>query len=280
MGNIKQFEARDWVKVRNSVEGKRVFLTWSGAVYALLPNEPKIHLFNIAGMNVSRCFLNPDGGWQFTSRELTYYLAPDAEDILHQWKNPWTDEVLPVMHVANNPVQGKPFKGQYPAKVEGDFTTFSFDLFSNYPNPLAGEDRFLPYSPNPIYQSTELFKLTVPTQDLLDPDVTSVSSVILGWDRIGPWVPWMKMGTQPGQLIYSASGVKVTTVESLPQLLQAQINTRLPAYRNAPTQYIDGENMTSWRYFKQHFEDYLAKKEFPIPDQMMTSPHISSKVQS
>ncbi len=90
MSQIQQFAARDWVKVRNSTEGERVFLTWSGSVYALVPNEPKVHLFNISGMNVSRCLPLGNERWQFTSRELTYYLDPETDEILHQWHNPCT----------------------------------------------------------------------------------------------------------------------------------------------------------------------------------------------
>ncbi len=263
----EQFGARDWVKVRNSTTGEQAFLTWSGAVYAFLPGKPKVHLFNIVGMNVSRCLDNRDESWNFVSRELTYYLDPETDEILHSWKNPWTRETVTVMHVANNPVQGQqPFKGRYGAKVDGDFTTFVFDLFTSYPNPLGGDERFVEYSPQSLYQAIELFKLTVPTRELRNLESTSISNVILGWDRLGPWVPWMKMGDRAGQLIYSASGRKLKGFEELPELLQEQISTRIPAYRHAPEARIEGENVTSWRYFKRHFDAYLAGEKFPLPD--------------
>ncbi|NEZ61131.1 DUF1838 domain-containing protein [Adonisia turfae] len=269
MTTKEMFEARDWVKVRNTTTGEQAFLTWSGKVYAFSPGEPKIHLFNIVGMNVSRCLDNPDKeeSWSFVSRELTYYLDPETDEILHSWKNPWTGETVPVMHVANSPVQGRqPFEGQYGAKVDGDFTTFAFDLFTSYPNPLGDDERFVEYSPQSLYQAVELFKLTVPTRELRNPESTSIANVILGWDRLGPWVPWMKMGGRAGQLIYSASGRKLTGFEELPELLQEQIKTRIPAYRHAPEARIEGDNVTSWRYFKRHFEEYLAGKEFPLTD--------------
>jgi hypothetical protein len=263
MGCIEMFKANDWVKVRNSTTGDPAFLTWTGSIYALMPNEKKIHLFNMIGTNVSRSLDKGDGTWDFASRELTYYLDPETDEILHNWENPWSGEILPVMHVANDPVQGG-FKGEYPARVEGAFTTFSFDLFSSYDNPLAEDERFLAYSPNPIYQSVELFKLTVPTEDLRNPEATSVATVLLSWDRIGPWVPWMKMGDRAGQLIYSGMGHKLAGFEDLPQLLQDEINTHLPIYRDAPLTKGDGGSITSWRYFKQHFDAYLAGERFPI----------------
>ncbi|NES17773.1 MAG: DUF1838 domain-containing protein [Symploca sp. SIO3E6] len=261
--SIEEFDAKYWVKVRSSLDATPTFITWSGSIYAFIPNEPKKRLFKIVGMSVSRCLANEDNSWDFTSRELTYYLDPITGEILHKWENPWTGEILTVVHVANNPVQGR-FEGTIPAKIEGEVTTFAFDLFSSYPNPLAEDDRFIEYSPHPTYQAAELFKLTVPTKDLLDPEQTSISEMILSWDRIGPWVPWMKMAGKAGQLIYSTSGLKVSKFDDLPQLLQDEINQHVPLYKDAPKSQLDQENMTSWKYFKQHFAAYQAGHQFPV----------------
>ena len=264
INSIQEFDAKDWVKVRSSLDGRQIFLPWTGSIYAFVPGESKKRLFKIVGMNVSRCIADTDNSWNFTSRELTYYLDPSTGEILHQWKNPWTEETLTVVHVANNPVEGY-FKGTFPAYVNGDITTFMFDLFPAYPNPLAEDPRFADYSPNPTYQAVELFKMTVPTADLLNPETISVSQLFVSWDRIGPWLPWMKMGNKAGHLIYSATSVKVNGFTDLPQLLQDEINTRVPLYKNAPKAPLDGD-MTSWTYFQKHFEAYLAGERFPIPE--------------
>jgi len=256
-------DAHKWVKVRSSLDSTRsTFLVWTGSIYAFVPNEPQQRLFKIVGMSASRCLLAEDG-WTFTSRELTYYLDPKTGEKLQTWKNPWTDEALPVMHVANNPVQGD-FSGQFPAQVDDETTSFVFDIFPAYPNPLA-EPKFAEYSPNADYQAAELFKFTVSTTELLDENLPSVSKLWLGWDRIGPWVPWMKMGSRAGHLIYSATGYRVDDFEQLPKLLKDEINTRVPLYRHAPHAPLDCEDMTSWLYFKEHFDAYLAGATFPIP---------------
>jgi hypothetical protein len=261
----RDFDAQHWVKTRSSLDPNHSnFLTWTGSIYALIPGEKKQRLFKMVGVSVSRCIPTDDGGWDFTSRELTYYLHPETGEVLQQWENPWTGETLTVMHVANNPVQGY-FKGTFPAQVYEDSTTFVFDIFTTYPNPLADDSKFADYSPNPTYQAAELFKITVPTEDLLNPDVLSVSKLQLCWDRIGPWVPWMKMGDRPGQLIYSAYGGKAHSLDDLPPLLQDEINTRVPLYKKAPQAYLEGEDSTSWLYFQKHFDAYLAGERFPLP---------------
>jgi len=264
INEVKEFDTKEWVKVRSSLDGTQTFLTWTGAIYSFVTNENKKRLFNIVGMSVSRCIANDDGTWDFTSRELTYYLDPQTDEILPKWENPWTGETVTVVHVANSPVEGH-FKGTFPGQVNGGITTFVFDLFPTYPNPLASDERFKEYSPQTTYQAAELFKLTVPSEDLLNPDTVSVSKMLISWDRIGPWLPWMKMGDRTGHLIYSASGLKVRDFTELPQLLQDEINTRVPLYKNAPKSPLD-DDMTSWTYFKKHFDAYLAGERFPIPE--------------
>lgn len=265
MAEIQHFDAQHWVKTRSSLERHQsTFLTWTGSIYAFVPGEKRNCLFKMVGMSVSRCIPRDEESWDFTSRELTYYLHPDTGEILRKWENPWTGELLTVMPVANNPVQGR-FKGKFPAQVDGDRTTFVFDLFSTYPNPLAKEPKFAEYSPQLTYQAAELFKISVPTAELLNPEIISVSQLQLCWDRIGPWVPWMKMGARPGQLIYSAYGGKVSGLTELPQLLQDELDTRVPLYKNAPPSFLDVEDMTSWLYFQKHFDAYLAGETFPLP---------------
>jgi hypothetical protein len=261
---LQQVEAKHWVKTRSSLDPSQSnFLYWIGKIHAFIPNERKKHLFNMVGMSVSRCIPAETDSWNFTSRELTYYLNPKTNEILHNWENPWTLEVLPVMHVANNPVQGY-FQGNFPVQVEGDRTTFLFDIFPNYPNPLATDNKFEKYSPNPTYQAAELFKITVPTTDLFNSQLLSVSELQLSWDRIGSWLPWMKMGDMSGHMIYSSYGGKINRLEDLPQLLQDEINHRVPLFKKAPKFHKDVKNMTSWLYFQEHFEAYLAGERFPI----------------
>jgi len=260
----EMFAARDWVRVRADLSGDTTFMVWQGAVYSFVPNEPRRHLFNIVGMSAARCLPHPESGWYFLSRELTFYLDPETNALAERWQNPWTGEVLTVIPVANDPVQGL-FRREVPAQVGLTTTTFQFDLFPHYANPLAEDPRFQDYSPQPLYQAVELFKLTVPTPALKAKESNTIAEVHLYWSRIGPWLPWMKMADRPGYLIYSASGQKAFRVAELPALLQEQLQ-RLSLYREAPTTYREGADMTSWLYFQQHFEAYLAGAMFPIVD--------------
>jgi len=266
VAQVQELEAQHWVKTRSSLDpSESTFLIWQGKIYSFIPGEKRKLLFKMMGVSVSRCISTEEDSWDFTSRELTYYLHPETEEILRKWENPWTGETVPVLHVANNPVQGH-FKGKFPAQVDGDTTTFVFDIFPTYPNPLAEDSKFAEYSPYETYQAAELFKLSVPTADLFNIKLNSVSQLKLSWDRIGQWLPWMKMGDRSGNLIYSAFGSKVGGLTELPQLLQDEINNRVPLYKQAPKAFSDGEDMTSWLYFQKHFDAYLAGEIFPLPE--------------
>ncbi len=276
--NTQVFDAQHWVKTRSSLDPKESnYLIWAGGIYAFIPGEKRKLLFKMMGMSVSRCIPVKEGEWEFTSRELTYYLDPSTDEMLHKWENPWTGETVTVMHVANNPVQGL-FAGKFPAQVDGEETTFAFDIFPNYPNPLADDPKFAAYSPSPIYQAAELFKLTVPTADLLNPELLTVSQLRLSWDRFGQWLPWMKMGDRPGYMIYSGYGSKVKGFSELPELLQEQLNNRVPLYKDAPHAALDVEDMTSWLSFKHNFDDYLAGKTFPLPAKSEDEDALSQQV--
>jgi hypothetical protein len=260
----REFSATQFAKTRCTTDGTSSFLTWSGYLYSFMPNEPKRTLFQIVGMSVGRCIAKGNDEWDFMSREVILYLDPETGEMIRHWQNPWTGEMLPVMHVANSPIQGT-FRDPIPAEVAGDTATFISDLFAHYPNPLADDPIFTEYCDRPMYNAVELFKLAVPIADLEDPTTTTVSKLALSWNRVGPWLPWMKMGQREGSLIYSAHGKKVKDFHELPPILKKEIETRVPMFKDAPLQKIEGEEMTSWQYFKQHFDAYLQGATFPIP---------------
>ncbi|KAI9301493.1 hypothetical protein BJ944DRAFT_3690 [Cunninghamella echinulata] len=111
--SITEYSGENFLKLRYSTDpDQETFFEWRGSVFAYIPNERPIKVFNCVGMNVAKASLDKtDGLLKVTSRELTYYLSPDddiEEKKLKTWDNPFTKETqLPVVHIANNPVQMK-----------------------------------------------------------------------------------------------------------------------------------------------------------------------------
>ena len=260
------FEPREFLKARASTDAQDVFIEWTGSVYAMVPGQPQERLFTIAGMNVARGIQGDDGVWSLVTRELNYYLDPVSGEVIHRWENPWTGDRLTVMHVANDPVQHQ-MRYPIPARLAGNAASFVLEMFPAYANPLGNQPQFQDYSPNRDYLASEFFQLTVPLDELQDPERTTVETMTLAWNRIGPWLPWMKMGDRPGQLVYHAYGRRVSGYDALSPMLRQEIEQRLPTYRHAPDRHTPKTNMTSWRYFAEHFESYLQGDRFPINEQ-------------
>lgn len=252
----------DLVRVRCATDGRDVFVVWRGRVEAHEAEAEPRHLFDVVGVNVARCD-RAGAGWYLTSRELMLYLDPSSGEVLDRWSNPWTGAEVPVVHVANDPVQS-PLTRAPTLRVEGALATFAVRFPLRYPNPLAGDPRFAAYSPAPMYEASESFELSFPADELGADARAQVSSMGVVWRREGPWLPWMAMGDRPGRLVYEATGERVADYAAVPAALRAVIEERLPGYRAAPRCYLAADNMTSWRYFAAHFAAYLRGEQFPV----------------
>ena len=103
---IRRGTVEELVRIRCATDGSDQWTTWTGRIFSFVPGERQKLLFNVVGANVARCKKNAKDQWYFTSRELMYYLDPKTNKPLKVWENPWTKRSVPVMHVANDLVQG------------------------------------------------------------------------------------------------------------------------------------------------------------------------------
>ena len=257
-------ELEDFIRIRCSTDGEDVFIAWTGHAYAYLPGERPTRVFDLVGMNVASCRQGKQG-WELSSRELMLYLDPETGERLERWDNPWTEKTVPVVHVANDPVQMKLGTRGFSYEVAGGVARFGLDVPLFYPNALADDPKLAAFSPQKNYQAGEFFVLMAPAEQVADSDRESVEWMSLSWHRISPWLPWMAMGERPGRLVFSADGAKLETFEDLPGALRREIETNSPSYAHAPSCWIDAPNETSWSYFERHLQDYLAGESFPRP---------------
>lgn len=126
------------VRLRCALDGSEVVTTWTGSAYAFVPDEAPRRVFGLLGMNIARC-LRVGERWHLTSRELMYYLDPTSGAVLDRWTNPWTTEIVPVVHVANRLVQNE-LAGPVPLETSGDTSTLAIDIPLFYPNPSPLEN--------------------------------------------------------------------------------------------------------------------------------------------
>lgn len=176
---------------------------------------------------------------------------------------------LPVVHVANSPVQQKLPNVNYPILRTYPFSVLSLDIPLFYPNPLA-KSEYAPYAPQAMYQAGEFFKFNFATRDLAHKATSLPTSFT--WNRLSQWLPWMKMGDRPGQLVFTGQGSKIGSPDELNYLLYNTIKNRSPLYMRAPKCVLNTTDMTSWKYFAKYFQEYLQGSLFPIYESKETHP--------
>ena len=237
-----------------------VVYEFSGNIYSRVRGEPDRLLFKAVGMNVRRCadVSDPErgDGYRLTSREILLYLDPETGEVLREWENPWTGEMVNVMHVTNDPVNSRPF---LPMSAGGDPTTLDTLRFQGdwafwqneiplwYPNPLAGD--YQEYIGG-TYHSMEIFDFAMRKDRLLDTAYPTAYPAI-SWVRLSRWMPWMKMEDRNGTIVFNAMGSKLDTgIAGLPQVLQDEIAARYPEYTDAPPSDDPRPNATTWTVFR------------------------------
>ncbi|KAF7729965.1 hypothetical protein EC973_003378 [Apophysomyces ossiformis] len=247
------------------------FFEWRGSVFAYLPGQPPKKVFECLGMNVSKAYIE-NGKLLSTSRELTYFLDPVTHQKLDKWENPWTEEKLPVIHIANDPVQMA-----LPSNIPLDLRLNPHSKIASivaevplfYPNPLATPDgKFDAYDPNKMYQAGEFFTFRCSSEDL---EKSVIDNVDVNWTRMCRFAPFMKMGSSPGYLIFHCTGYKLpngSTYKQLDPLLVNEIEQDMVLYKEAPSSYDPNvKSVSSWSYFRQHYDRYDSDRDakWPVP---------------
>jgi len=246
-------------KIHCSLEdGKIETFWWNGRAYSRVPGEKDRFLFQVEGMNTRRCVSvgdkAGDASFKLVSREILLYKDPVSGEILRSWDNPWTGETVEVIHVANDPVNGKwsetgrdgrPFL--LPLTIQGDqwWMTQTIPLF--YKNPLGGDyQRYV----GGMYQATEMFNYFGDVADLEDEDLNSIAARV-GWVRMSDWLPWMEMRGRAGIIYFHTAGRKVNSYDEISDLMKAEIARNYPEYTQPPPLDDERPNVTSWIFFKR-----------------------------
>jgi hypothetical protein len=238
-------------------DGVAVTYYWAGDAYSRRQGEADKLLWRAEGMNIRQCVSVTDpvrgAGYKMVSRELLIYRDPRTGEVLKKWTNPWTNETVDVLHVANDPVNSASYvrgRDGQPARWSGTIigntwtTSTTVPLF--YSNPLAG-----PYQAEigGTYHATEMFNFSGDVPSLVDPTITTAPARI-AWVRISDWLPWMKMGGREGVIYFNTNGRKLDNFDQMPASLKTELLANYPAYVAPPPLDDTRPNETSWGHFK------------------------------
>lgn len=227
-------------------------------------------MFNGEGMNVRQCVKVTDPkrgtGYRQVSREVMFYLDPKTNEVLRTWENPWTDETVDVMQIANDPVNmrpsypysadGKPYKIEGIHR-QGKWLLMPIEIPLFYHNELAGD--YQDYVGNK-YHAMEIFDFSILADEILDTKNPTAYPTV-SWVRISDWMPWMKMRGRQGQMVFNAMGAKLKKYDELPKVIKDEIALNHPEYTAPPPADDARPNETTWTVFKDMIDAERAAKK-------------------
>lgn len=249
-----------------------------GKAFGVRDNEKVRPLFAVEGFSFTRLKRLDDGSWRRMLREMVFYRDLETGKLLDHWHNPYTNEDVKVVTIANDPFnytigeflpdppsygglnKEKPPKRPFLldwSNGPNDELILTTDVNLYYPNAMQ-PDKWPRESAGPMNRVSELFIYVIKRKDAENRNLTHLPA-IGAWSRITPWLPWMLMGQAPGHISYFTTfGTLSGGVKELPADLVAAARAMDPKWLSAPTEDY-GPSLSS-------LENYIKEqKPAPVP---------------
>jgi len=235
-------ELQTWMRLAGAMDERLVIWWMSGTRYGVVNARSEL----LYGMQVGifqRFFAQPDGTWKIAMFELTYYTDLETGNLLETWDNPYTGDTNSVRHVRLGPeIRLQTDKGQLADPDNAAIQTMLADYHTTLgPARIHGDTLWLPTSvearivfPSPKAPAIMLNHYTTVTgalQDTMNDELLSAPAQ-LTFQNVIRWEPWMQMGDHAGHLMSRASGMKLESLEQMPEdylRLARQVHPKLIA---------------------------------------------------
>lgn len=263
-----------YARLQGDLDLKTTRYGWlGGPVMGVVPGGKVRPLFNMEGISTCR-LIKVEGGFRKLLRELVVYTDLETGKILETWTNPYTNEVVKVVPIFNDPFNynitltypdppsfGGLNKEKPPARpfilpwsIKGNMLLLSTDIHLYYPNALQ-PDKWPRESAGKLVQVSELYRYFIRMEDMKNPKLTQVPCWGV-WGRITPWLPWMLMGTAPGHTVYNVDFTGSDSPDHASPEFMAYIKANYPQVLTPPDSDY-GPSLSS-------LENY-AKNQKPAP---------------
>jgi len=268
-----------WARLQADLNPKNERVTYcTGQILGVKPGEKVKELCSFETFLCTRLIPQDDGTLRRLNKEVIFYTDSRSGEIIEKWKNPWTGEVVDVVHVANDPfnftisewliLAPEDFGGDKKAeprkiplifpwkKLNNGKLLLATDMHLYYPNALK-PDKWPRESAGAMVQVSEMMRYIVPISELENPELTAVNYEG-SWHRITQWLPWMLMGKTPGHCLYTSYMTASDSLDIVPKHVRAYAEQHYPHMLSAPTEDY-GPSISSLEYY--------AKQQTPAPVQ-------------
>jgi hypothetical protein len=249
-----------WARLLGNTDMKSTKYGWySGIVQGIRPGEAIRDLVGFTGFSCARLLPNDgeDPGYKKVLREIGFYTDLKSGEIISEWTNPYLNEVVKVVPIANDPFnhtitdfyppppsygglnQAKPPK--VPMRLNFSRHNNRLNLFSHinlfYPTALQPM-KWPRESGHPFNQVTETFLYQIDWRDIQNRKKTSVEYNGT-WSRTTPWLPWMLMGPSSGHCGYSCFMGAYDDINMIDRRVLDYTEKHFPLFMTAPDTWSD-----------------------------------------
>ena len=228
---------------------------YRGVAMGFRPGEAGRDLFGIMGMGTGRLIPFEDKpGFTNVRRECGYYFDLDTGEVLDTWVNPYTNEEVDVLHIAN-PQINRPLEPVIrgarlyddPAEADKEPEPYLLDwqvagdmLFAEQHVHLYAKNPLDPEiwkreSAGPMVRITDSTSYVCSLADMQNEALTTIPESGK-WVHVRPWQPFMLMGDAPGHFMFRCFTGSASRVDDLPQDIVAVVEERNPDFFNAPAE--------------------------------------------
>ncbi len=247
-----------WAKLAGNTDMKSTKYGWyTGIVQGVRPGEAIRDLVGFTGFSCARLMPNDGGdpGYKKALREIGFYTDLKTGEILEEWNNPYLNEVVKVVPVANDPFNHTITDFYPPPPSYGGLNRaappkipmkLDFRRHNNRLNWWSHINLFYPTalqpmkwpreSGHPFNQVTETFLYQIDWRDMQNAKKTSVEYNGT-WTRTTPWLPWMLMGPTPGHCAYQCFMGAYDDINQIDRKLLDYVEKKYPKYMKAPDTY-------------------------------------------
>lgn len=236
-----------YARMRGNLDGTPGMWWYRGNMFAKPTNDVAVRVLKIEGFSFNRLARREDGQFDQIMAEAGFFIDPDTDEIADEWVNPLNGRTCEPGHYKSNqtivvgtqgvsgseaaavPVQ---FEGIVEAQSHSGRVWTTENMVTKLPNPRSEATDPLSYS-GPVITLTSLAAFTGQLADLNNPDLDFMPAT-LHFQNLAPWMPWMKMGQEPGMTTWQLLGTKVQSTDDMPDRLRRRLDSDYPGWINEP----------------------------------------------
>ncbi len=268
-----------WARLLANTDMKSTKYGWAqGIVQGVRPGEANRDLVGFTMLSCAKLIPLAAGeegpGYRKVLREIGLYTDLKSGEIIEEWKNPYLNETVKVVPIANDPFNhtitnfypSPPAYGglnraappKIPLQLDWTRRGSTLNMMSHinlfYPSALQPA-KWARESGAPFAQVTEMFLYNIDWAEMQDAKKTSVEYHGV-WSRSTPWLPWMLMGPTPGHAQYYTEMGAVDDINKIDRRTLDYVQKKYPKYLQAPA---------TWEEPSLSSLEWYAKEQKPAP---------------